>query len=247
MINKIGLQLYSLREELEQDFAGTMRKVRKMGYTAVETYGFSGTSSKEAAVLFQDLGLTVTGAHADLPLGDNKNKVLDMMGMYEAKWLLCPYLPSDQFTSEDNVRRLCDRLNESDAIARANGLSFAYHNHWFEYEPVDGRLAYEIMLEELEPTIFFELDTYWIRTAGIDPVTIVKQMGSRAPLLHIKDGPATIKGDMVALGEGIIDIPAILDASGDNAEWLIAELDRCATDMLTAVDKSYQYLAKTLS
>lgn len=247
MINKIGLQLYTIREQLNQDFAGTMHKVREMGYTAVETYGFSGTSTAEAAAIFEELGITVFGAHTQLPLGEVKNQVLDMMGRYNAKWLICPYLPREQFKNADNIRRFCASLNKADLVARENGYSFAYHNHEFEYEKADGRFAYEIMLDELEQTVCFELDTYWIKTAGVDPVEIINQMGSRAPLLHIKDGPATREGDMVALGEGIMDIPAILQASSDTAEWYTAELDRCATDMLTAVNKSYQYLAKALS
>jgi sugar phosphate isomerase/epimerase len=144
----------------------------------------------------------------------------------------------------DDIKRSCDVLNESNAQARSHGVSFAVHNHWWEYEKVDGRYVYHVMLELLDPSVLFELDTYWIKTAGCDPAAVVKEFGARAPLLHIKDGPAVKEQPMVALGEGAIDIPAILEASKGNAEWLIVELDRCATDMTEAVRKSCDYLSR---
>jgi len=109
---------------------------------------------------------------------------------------------------------------------------------------VDGRYVYHVMLEELDPSVLFELDTYWIQTAGCDPAAVVKEFGARAPLLHIKDGPAVKEEPMQALGTGAMDIPALLEAGAGNVEWVIVELDRCATDMTEAVRKSYQYLSK---
>ena len=94
----------------------------------------------------------------------------------------------------------------------------------------------------MEPDIFFEIDTYWAKTAGLDPVKVVAELRERAPLLHIKDGPA-VKGEpMVAAGEGNMDFPAITQAAGGVPEWWVVELDACATDMLEAVEKSYDYL-----
>ena len=99
------------------------------------------------------------------------------------------------------------------------------------------------MLENLDPAVFFQIDTYWVQTAGLDPARVVKELGRRAPLLHIKDGPA-VKGEPhVAAGDGVMDFPDIVQAAGDAAKWLIIELDDCATDMMTAVEKSYRYLA----
>jgi sugar phosphate isomerase/epimerase len=97
------------------------------------------------------------------------------------------------------------------------------------------------MLELLDPSVMFEIDTYWVKTAGLDPAEIIRKLGNRVNLLHLKDGPAAIEPPQVALGEGVMDIPAAVNAA-ESAEWLIVELDHCATDMLEAVDKSYQYL-----
>lgn len=101
-----------------------------------------------------------------------------------------------------------------------------------------------MLLEQLDPGIFFEVDTYWVKVAGHDPAAVLRQLGSRAPLLHIKDGPAdSTQAPMVAVGAGVMDWQAIIPA-GSAAEWLIVELDRCATDMLRAVTDSFTFLTQ---
>jgi sugar phosphate isomerase/epimerase len=243
----IGLQLYTLREAMAKDFVGVINKVAEFGYAGVEGAGvvYEHTSPKDAAKLFKDLGLTVFAAHEALPLGDNKNAVLDRMATLESKRLVCPWRPPEQFKSVDSIKAVCDELNSADVVARENGLTLLYHNHWFEYETVDGKPANEIMLQYLAPTIQLEVDTYWVKVGGQDPAKVVKDLGSRAPLLHIKDGPAdSIEGSMTAVGEGTLDWDAIIGAGQGSTEWLVVELDRCATDMLEAVGKSYTYLTQ---
>jgi sugar phosphate isomerase/epimerase len=93
----------------------------------------------------------------------------------------------------------------------------------------------------MDESIFFELDTYWVQTGGLDPAAVLRELGSRAPFLHIKDGPTTPEGDMVAVGQGEMNFPALF-AAAQKPEWLVVELDRCATDMMTAVRESYDYL-----
>jgi sugar phosphate isomerase/epimerase len=99
-----------------------------------------------------------------------------------------------------------------------------------------------MMLQRLDESIGFEFDTYWVKTAGQDPVSVVQEMGSRAPLLHIKDGPAVRDQAMVAVGDGVMDFASILVNAA--ADWLIVELDRCDTDMMQAVEDSYHYMIK---
>lgn len=238
----IALQLYTVRDALAQDFEGVIRQIADMGYDGVETAGFRGTTPQAAARLFQELGLTVSSAHAPLPLGERQGEVLETMAALGCQRLVCAYLSPDEYRSLDQIKRNCDMLNEANAVAVANGLSFGLHNHWWEFEPVEGQYPYHLWLEHLDPAVFFEIDTYWVKTAGLDPAAVVAEFGDRAPLLHIKDGPATKEEPMTAVGEGVMDFPAILRAAGDNPEWLVVELDRCATDMLEAVAKSYHAL-----
>ena len=239
----IGIQLYTVRDAANADFTGTVTKIAEMGYIGVETAGFPGTTPKEAAKLFADLGLQITSAHSPLPLGDAQNEVLDTMAALNCKMLICPALMPEKFDSVDGVNQICDLLNQAAAVCQNNGLTLGYHNHYWEFQDLgDGQTPAKIMLEKLDPSIIFELDTYWAQTAGHDSVSLIQHLGARVPLLHIKDGPATQEGDMVAVGAGVMDIPAIVDAGQAHAKWLIVELDRCATDMMEAVRESYTYL-----
>ena len=249
MSDQVALQLYTLRQQLDEDFSGTMDRVAEFGYKAVETAGFpKAVSISEAGQLFKDLGLTVCSAHLPLPFGADKSKVLDLAETYGSRRIITASLQASDYATKDKTLKTCDRINEANLVAQENDLILGIHNHWWEFQKVDGHYPFEVALERLEPDVFFELDVYWIQSAGIDPVGIVRDFGDRAPLLHIKDGPAGADTDaaMTALGQGEVDIPAILNASAGSAEWLIVELDRCDTDMLKAVSQSYEYLAGLL-
>lgn len=245
MSDKIALQLYSVRDEAAKlGYETAVRKVAAMGYRAVETAGFPGTTPKAAVKLFKDLGLEVVAAHTGLPLGDRKNEIIESLEALGKPRLVCTQIGPDDVKTLDTIKALCDRLNEGYGVAKASGISFGIHNHWWEFGEVDGRLAHHLMLEMLDPGIFFEVDTYWVKVGGSDPSEVVKNLGDRAPLLHIKDGPGNREEPMTAVGDGIMDIPAMLKAVGAEDKWLIVELDRCGTDMLEAVKKSYDFLAK---
>ncbi len=265
----IALQLYTVRQELEKDFAGTLRRIADIGYIGVEPAVLRGVDfGKDAVRIFKELGLVTPSTHGPLPLGEHKNQVLDMVAQLGCKWLVCSMLDRSYFTSRDQVKRGCDLLNAASAVASANGFSFGYHNHWWEFEPVEGSRPFDVMLNLLDPAVFIELDTYWAQTAGADPVAIVAQLGDRAPLLHLKDGSAVMRpapaglgqlsavvdqtafdesyrsmiAEMVPLGEGSMHAPAIIEAGKVSTEWLIVELDACNVDMVSAVERSYDYL-----
>jgi sugar phosphate isomerase/epimerase len=240
----IALQLYTVRDTLAKDFAAVVSKIAAIGYVGVETAGFPGTTPQQAAALFRELGLAVPSAHIGLPLGDQKNQVLDTMGELGCKRIVSPSPPreANRYKTLDHIRLACDLFNEANVVALANGLTLGIHNHWWEFEQVEGRYVYQLLLEHLEPEVFFQIDTYWVKTAGADPAKVVRELGARAPLLHVKDGPCVKDEPQMAVGGGAMDIPAIVQAAGDTTEWMIVELDQCATDMLEAVEESYRYL-----
>lgn len=241
MTAPVALQLYSLRETMVKDWQATVRSVAEMGYVGVEPAGFPGTTAEEAGKLFKELGLQVPSAHLPLPVGDQKNASLEAALAIGAPYVISGKGPVD-FESVDAIKATCDLFNEASENARAAGLLFGVHNHWWEYLKVDGKYAYEYMLDLLDPTITFEIDTYWVKTAGADPVKVVAQMGERSPLLHIKDGPCVQKDPMTAVGDGVMDFGPIVEAGKPYTQWLIVEIDRCATDMAEAVAKSVKYL-----
>lgn len=242
----IAVQLYSVRDQLSHDFDGVVRRIAAMGYAGVETAGFAGTTPAVAAGIFRDLGLTVCSAHVPLPTRQNEAEVFETLARLSCSRAVCAWMPAERFRTVSDIRKVCDELNAAAQLAAGHDVTLYYHNHWWELHLVDGKPALWHMVDALDPSIQFEIDTYWARTGGVDPAELLRQLGQRASLLHIKDGPCTEKDPMVAVGDGAMDFPAILRAAGGHPLWAIVELDRCATDMLEAVEASHVYLSGIL-
>ncbi len=251
---KIALQLWTVRNLLKKDYAGTIEMVASMGYYAVETIPPpEGMSLREAGEIILGSGLKVCGAHVELPV-DGKHNWFEIASAFDCKTMIWHGWPEDQrYKTEEGTRELIDIYHQALKLAQSNGMSFGLHNHWWEYEKQQtGKYPYELLLENLDRDIFFEIDTYWVKVAGHNPADILQKLGNRAIMAHIKDGPAryteSLDDDepepMVAVGQGTQNFPEVVKAASDNIEWMIVELDNCATDMMTAVQESYDYLTK---
>jgi len=237
----LAVQLYTVRELLAQDYASTLRQIADIGYAGVEPFG-DPANLRDQAALIADLELAVPSAHVSFPSTDEARKAaLRSADAYGTKRIVASVMP-DGWATPDEIDRTIDAINRASAFAQENGLEFAYHNHWWEYESVEGILPYKLLLDRADPALRFEIDIYWVQTGGADPARVIAEHGERVPLLHVKDGPADSgQSDMVAVGAGVVDIRAAVEAAA-HADWLIVELDRCATDMMTAVAESYAYL-----
>ena len=252
---KIAVQLYSVRKEIEKDIKGTLQRLQAIGFEAVETaFWPKDISIKQAAALIKEAGLSVCSAHVELPIGAQKELMIDAAREFGCTKMIWHGWPEDiRYTSLEGTRQLAAIYNEVNKFAKGNGLSFGIHNHWWEFRnKVGKRLVYEELLNLLDPDIFFEIDTYWVKVAGHDPAAIVKKFGKRAPLLHIKDGPAiwreSLADDnpdaMVAVGKGTQDFPSIIKAADGHTQWLIVEMDKTEGDVFEALQDSYNYLVK---
>ena len=242
MAPKIALQLYSLRELTKLDFEGVIRKVAAMGYDGVEVAGLEGTTLAAATALFQELGLTVVGAHMPFPIGAKKDEILDTNAAFGCKYMIVAQIGSDDTKDMDAIKGLCARANEAQANAKERGMTVMLHNHWWEYAELEGKLVVDHMLEFLDPEIMLELDTYWIKVAGQNPVERVVKMGQRSPVLHIKDGTGIRENSNRVVGTGIMDVPALLKAGGANTKWWIMEADLMDGDPYEFVRKSCEYM-----
>jgi sugar phosphate isomerase/epimerase len=255
---KIALGLYSIREILPGNFNEIVRMIPKMGYAGVETDGFGtasedadtfstgfvGTTPKEAASLFKGLGLTVTSVHIfPPPMGKKFDKVKETLELLDCKVIVSGF-DSDQFKTLQATQVACDEINACYKLCKANGLTLMIHNHVAEYLEVEGTYPFRYLLANTDPEVLYEIDTYWVKVAGYDPAKAVKEVGRRAPFLHIKDGPGGHDEPNVAVGSGIMNFPGVMNASAENAEWLIVEFDSCGTDILKAVEESSHYLHK---
>ena len=255
VLGKIGLQLYTVRNEMEKDIRTTLKKIADIGFHFVETAFWPKNISPETAASYlKEAGLSVFSAHIELPVGDNKTTMLEVAKAYNCNKMIWHGWPEDKrYGSLEGTKELAKLYNEASRLAKDNGLQFGIHNHWWEFRnKVDGHFVFEILLEELDRDIFFEIDTYWVKVAGHDPATIVKRFGNRAPLLHIKDGPAkwhpSLAEDnpepMTAAGMGTQNFPAIVKAANGNTEWMIVEMDKVDGDVFDALQVSFDYLTK---
>lgn len=252
-LGKIALQLYTVRREIEKDLMGTLEKVAQIGFTRVETaFWPEHVSVKQAAEAFKSFGMKVCSIHCELPIGEDRNKMLELAEAYNCKLTIWHGWPEDpRYMSSDGIKELADIYNEANHFAGQNGLQFGLHNHWWEFlNQVDGKYPYQIIQPLLDEDIFFELDTYWIKVAGLDPSKIVGQFANKAPLLHIKDGPARYSESlgedepepMVAVGQGSQDFPGVVKAAGGHTQFMVVEMDKTSVDVFKALKDSYQYL-----
>lgn len=241
---KIAVQLYSVRDQLSVDYEGIVRQIAGMGYDGVEPAGMFGMGVRWAANLFESLSLAVPSAHMRLlDDAESRGRSLDDAAELGCKYVAVPYIPPDQFGSVDQVEAHCERMNNALNAVDAYSMKLLYHNHWWEFTPSDafgGKRPFDIMKEKLDPRVGFEIDTYWVQHAGQDVAAIIAELGDRAPVIHAKDGHPGTDQAMIAVGDGDMNFTAIKAAS--KAEWWVVELDRCDSDMLTAVQRSVAYL-----
>lgn len=237
----IAVQLYSLRNELEQDVKGTIERVAAKGYAGVEPY-FSPIFEQVAAAC-QEFGLRASSTHAPLPVGDDRAKAKAMADAFNTSLLVVPAMPSERFTSASGVAETADLLLQGVEAAAEDGYELGYHNHDFEFVAVNGSTGYHLFVDQLDPRIFLELDTYWAQVGGQDLVKLIEQLGSRLKLLHIKDGPGRRGVPMTAVGDGVMSWQPIFEAA-TSAEWAVVELDESDGDMMTDIEKSYDYLTQ---
>jgi len=241
----ISVQLYSLREEAAVDFPSVIERLGQVGFVGVEPAGLHGLPAREFRRLVEAAGMRVSSSHIQLPIGDAASEILDTQQEIGAEDLVVAFLPPDRFADREQVATTADELNRAHENAKSRGLRLGYHNHNWEFATqIDGQPAHALLFEQLEPEIFAEVDVYWAQVGGADPVQVVSDLGSRARLLHMKDGPADgPKSPMTAAGGGAVDLSGIA-AAAEQAAWHIVELDHCATDMFEAVEESYRYLVE---
>ena len=238
------VQLYSVRDDAALDFAGVLTRLGQVGFVGVELAGFHGMAPAELARRVADNGLVVSSAHVNSSgPSDAFAAALDDLARVGCDTVIMPFLPPDAFADLDAVKRSADALNQANQVARSHGFTFGYHNHFWEFErEFDGRSALFYLYDLLADDIVAELDVYWARVGGADPIEAIGRLGSRVRLLHVKDGPADDrKAANVAVGNGSIDVAGVLTAAPDVA-WHVVEFDRCDTDVFAAIEESYGFL-----
>jgi hypothetical protein len=250
---KLSVQLYTVRDAFIKDIPGTLKKIADIGFKYVETaFWPDGVSIEKASQYINDAGLLVSSSHIEIPIGAQKQIMLDTANAFGSTKMIWHGWPEDKrYSSLAGTKELIAIYNEASKFATGNGLQFGLHNHWWEYRnKVGGKLVYEILLEELDPAIFLEMDTYWVKVAGHNPAAIITKLGKRAKFLHIKDGPALYNDKlaidnpdpMTPVGKGTQNFPAIIKAANGNPDFLVIEMDKTAIDVFVALKESFDYM-----
>ena len=244
---RIGLQLWSVREAMRQDPEATLKRLAAMGYSELETadyadgkiYGFTPT---EFRALAEKHGLKVTSCH--IGRGWEPEKEEEIIAWWAAaiadhKTLGCRYIvvPSIRLGDTiESVDTICGYFNRVGAMVREAGMSFGYHNHSFEFKEIEGQIPFDYMLAHTSSDVFFEMDVYWVKDGGGDPVDYLTRYAGRFPVLHIKDDD--IIGD-----SGKMDFAPIFEAAyAGGMETFYVEVERYPLPPEICVEKSFDYL-----
>lgn len=210
LLNEIGLQLYSLRDETAKDFRGTVAKVAEMGYSGVEFAGYGGLKPNEMAQLLKDNGLKAYSTHfgSIVKTEEEWDFEIEMALATGYKYLICP---GHKVETRDDALGLAELLNKAADRLRPHGLSIGYHNHHREFVVKDGEILMETVLKNTMPEVVMQFDVYWVAYAGYDPLRYIRKYAGRQPLMHLKElGPD--RKENVECGTGILDFEAIINA-----------------------------------
>ncbi len=242
-MSKIGLQLYSIRTELEKDFFGSLEKVKQAGYDCVEFAGFYGHDAKELKSALAGMGLEPHSTHS--PVDQDPAALAKFCAELGIRFVIVPGMRSD--TLED-CRQANAKLKTAVPIFGAEGITVGYHNHWHEFRKFDGQFALDIIMDGVEGV--YEIDTAWVAKAGLNVLEYIRGLGNRVGPLHAKD----INADFATrdpehinacIGEGVIDFAGIiaqLRAVDTLSRGVIVEQEAFTVPMFDALAKNVRAL-----
>jgi sugar phosphate isomerase/epimerase len=260
----VGLQLYTVRDLLEKDLKGTLKKIAAIGYKNLESAASSkghyyGMKPKEFTSLLADMGMKLRSSHVLVGANGNKMpfetltsdmpKLVDMAAQAGQEYLTCAYLFPQERRNLDDYKKHIELFNKTGEACKKAGLQFAYHNHDFEFETLDGKVPYDLLLSQVSSErMKMELDLYWVSKIGKDPVALFKKHPGRFVMWHVKDMDKTEKKFFTEVGNGSIDFKRIFaNAKTSGMKYFFIEQDQTPGDPLDSITTSYRNLNKILS
>ena len=244
-LDKIGVQLYSVRNEMAKDFEGSLKKIAELGYKQVEFAGYYNRTPQQVKALLDQLGLESPSAHVPIQaLRQDPAKAIETAKAIGHRYVICPYLDASERKTLDQYKQHAALFNQVGEACRKAGLKFAYHNHDFEFMPIDGKLPFDLLLAETQKDLVqIELDLYWTVKAKQDPLAWLKKHPGRFAAFHVKDMDNTPRGFFTEVGRGVIDFKPIF-AAGQKAgvELFIVEQDATPGSPFDSLKISADYL-----
>ena len=263
-LGPIGMQLYSVKDVIEDDLKGTLQKLADFGYQEVETYPgqkghYFGMEPKEFSTMISDMGMTLVSGHVGSGTRDGKaeswrqatllarfDELVEKVAETGQQYLTCSSMDKSLRTSPDELKRTAELFNKTGETCKKAGLQFAYHNHAFEFEKVGDSMLYDYMLENTDPDLVqWELDMYWVVAGGQDPIAYLTKYPNRFPLGHVKDMDKQDKEKNAVIGQGSIDYATILKAAEENGmKHFLVEQETFVQPSVEAMGENYKYLAE---
>ncbi|MHC0440934.1 sugar phosphate isomerase/epimerase family protein [Flavobacterium sp. 3-210] len=258
---EIGLQLYTLRDELPKDVKSTLEKVAKAGYTTVETYGFSikdqfwGLSPKELKKILDDNNLKAVSGHYNLGSFLYDGNTAELVAAIEAakilknEFLTIPWVEEHFRKSIENYKIIASRLNEAAKMCKESGLKLAYHNHDFEFQKHDGVTGYEILLNETDKDlVYFELDLYWVARSGNDSLKLFKENSGRFKMWHVKDMDKVNQALNTEIGSGLIDFKSLFKEAKQSGmlHFFVEQENNFKGNAFESIKTSCDFISKNL-
>jgi sugar phosphate isomerase/epimerase len=256
----IGLQLYTLRNELAKDTPGTLKAVAAAGYKQAEMFGFPNCDPVIAAA--RDAGLALHSSHFEWdtvvnPKDDRYsdfNRILEKANRVGLTHLVIPYLAEHNRSNLEDYKRVADHANRAAALARQAGIQLSYHNHAFEFEPKEGgNTGFDVFKTAFSPDMHFEIDVFWVKVGGVEPVGLIASLSGRVSQLHLKDLKeglrlptfGSVPNDAFQeLGNGIIPMePIIIAAQAAGVKHCHVEQDQ-SPDPIASIRQSIAYLKR---
>lgn len=262
----IGLQLYTVRDAMGTDAAGTLAKVAALGFNSVEgaTYTgsqkFYGMSAKDFAGTLKQNGLIMPSSHyrlgEELTNGEPSkgtilhewDKAVEDAAAAGVQYMVCAYLSEAERGNIDHYKKIASELNKAAETCKKAGIQLCYHNHDFEFKNIDGQRPYDIILNETDKELVkMELDLYWVSKVGVNPVDLFKQHKGRFPLWHVKDMDNTDQHAFTEVGNGVIDFKKIFAAAKDaGMHYYFVEQDKTPGSPFDSITKSIAYIKANL-
>ena len=241
--DQIALQLYTVRGLMAEDLPGTLQAVSAAGYRAVELAGLPEIAPVALAGLMDEAGLRAVASHEGIErLRDDMAAVADRLGALGCPHVVVPWMPEEDRQTADDVRRFASEFGEFARDLASHGIRLGYHNHDFEFAPLDGTTVWDVLLAELPPEVDIELDVYWAAFGGRDPVTEIRVNADRVRLLHMKDREAPPERRDAPAGEGTLPFEAIVEAGrAAGVEWYVVEQD-VPRDPLVDIASAHTFL-----
>jgi len=246
---EIALQLYTLREQANEDFVGMLTEVAAAGYTAVEFAGYGGLSAPALRKVIDDLGLRAISSHVGFGRFEAEPVVvIDELKILGCDYAIVPGIPKES-RGLDALPYLTERFNQWGEACKEVGLCFGYHNHGWELEPLNGSTMLDRLAEETDPALVdLQIDIFWALSAGADPIDLIRRNAGRVPMLHAKERAAGDDEKDTTIGDGVTDWPRVMSAANKaGTKWLIVEQEDDSANAYRDIRRSLANLRQIIA